>query len=52
MLNAVVDQLLDIHTSVTVSGRPRRPLASLLLKNLQSDSNVSPRDGAFFSSIT
>ena len=44
--------IIHEHTAVTLSGSPKRPLASLLLKNLQSDSNVSPRDAAFFSSIT
>ena len=37
---------------MTALGNPRRPLTSLLLKNLQSGSNVRPRDTAFFSSIT
>lgn len=41
-----------VYTFVKVVGRPRRPLASLLLKNLQSDSKVNAKDCSFFSSIT
>ena len=40
------------YTFVKDVGRPRRPLASLLLKNLQSDSKVKANDCNFFSSMT